>query len=212
LKLEDWDLSIDAINANAFLDGADILTLTLSDESAPCSEQADYVRRSVGKVQVLDCSIPGVAEGDCQQLVAISTTLDANVVAKIRTDDRANGEKQIAKLRDALVAAHLDTSNFEFYDYQYIPMYLRAFDTIISIDSSSWSFDEYASGSVSNVALVDQSHDGSNMTLRANFRYTDGKTGWLAVKFPKSGMPCLTYWNFADECRDVRFPDVSAQE
>ena len=79
----DVDFNIDSINANSSVEDQIIKNGTLED-ATPCSFYADSISKSVGDAVVSNCSIPSVAEGDCQKLVAISTESKSNKGCRTR--------------------------------------------------------------------------------------------------------------------------------
>ena len=82
-KIDTFTFNIDGINANSSIDDTIIGQVALVDTTEPCAFQADYIRTSVGDAGVLDCSIPSVAEGDCQQLVSVSTSLTPTKISTL---------------------------------------------------------------------------------------------------------------------------------
>ena len=210
------DFNIDSINANSSVEDQIIKNCTLED-ATPCSFYADSISKSVGDAVVSNCSIPSVAEGDCQKLVAISTNLNPIKVAALAATELALGEKQVAPVREALIAAQLDTSNFSAYDPQRSASYTHLLDTIVSVDSKLWLQDNYIVGSMRSVSYFNQNEDGSIIAIKGVYDYTTlsdpaKRTGWVVAAIIKNSMPCLRYHNFADTpCRDIRFAAISTQ-
>ena len=212
----DVDFNIDSINANSSVEDQIIKNCTLED-ATPCSFYADSISKSVGDAVVSNCSIPSVAEGDCQKLVAISTNLNPIKVAALAATELALGEKQVAPVHEALIAAQLDTSNFSAYDPQRSASYTHLLDTIVSVDSKLWLQDNYIVGSMRSVSYFNQNEDGSIIAIKGVYDYTTlsdpaKRTGWVVAAIIKNSMPCLRYHNFADTpCRDIRFAAISTQ-
>lgn len=209
-KIGNWQFEEDNFSANAAVEGQDIFTVDLSS-GGNCAEQARYIIGSVSDAEIFDCSIPNLPEGDCQRMVSISTTMNLAKVAAVAMTDFTLGHKQLAPLKAALSEAELSESNFSPYDESKRSKYTKLLETIVSIDSASWSFNVYKPGSMRNISLAGQSPDGSSVTLTGSYAYDGigGPVGEVAVKIPKNGLPCLVYHDMPKTCRSIVFPDVS---
>jgi hypothetical protein len=95
------DFRISELPANAYADKNQV-EVDLS-ENENCSDQVAFIIHNIGKASALVCSMPNITEGDCQQMVTISTSLSDNLVRKIQAvEDAEKAEAKAAKA--ALVA------------------------------------------------------------------------------------------------------------
>lgn len=214
-RIEDWTFELGGeMNANTYADGYAIQRISLSNDTV-CSDQAAFIQRSASKAAVFDCDMPGLAEGDCQDLVAISNAIDAGKVKQIADLERSLGARQIAPLRDAIAKAGLNiafTTPIEVTSDR-LAKWAVLLDTIVKIDSQSWSYHKYSQGSMRNITVVSQLPNISSIEIKGFYLYWSGNqqaTGWVVATFRDGALKCLQFHDFANECRRVRLPDVSA--
>lgn len=214
-KIEDWQVAIDEeLNANSYVDGYPLLKISLANNTV-CAFQAEFIRQSIKKASVFDCSIPGMAEGDCQDLVAISTWIDETAVKRINDADVALGAKQVGPVRDALAKAGFVKGNGGPITPDRVAKFAVLLDTLVAIDSQSWSWNQYVRGSMTSVSVIGQSQDGGTITLRGSYKYLyndKGASGWVAAKIENGSLSCLLYHDFQNDCRAIRLPDVGAAQ
>lgn len=215
-KIENWSFAFgEEMNANTYVDGDDILTVLLSNDSI-CSYQAAYIRGAVSKAAIFDCEMPGVAEGDCQDLVSISSTIDDATVKAIDDLEKSLGAKQTAPIRDALARTGLNTrlnSQIQVTSDR-LAKFAGLLNTIVQIDSESWAFNKYVPGSMTNVSVLSQRPDIATIELKGFYTYRTGErlsTGWVVATIQNGNLKCLQYHDFANECRSIRLPDVSTK-
>jgi hypothetical protein len=96
------DFRISELPANAYADKNQV-EVNLS-ENENCSDQVAFIIHNIGKASALVCLMPNIIEGDCQQMVAISTSLNDNLVRKIQAVEDVEKAKAAAA-KAALVAA-----------------------------------------------------------------------------------------------------------
>jgi TPR repeat protein len=170
-KIKDWSFNFDdEMNANTYVDDYPIAEISLSNGTV-CSNQAAYIKQAIETAAIFDCSMPGVAEGDCQDLVAISNIMDDAGVERISKAEMALGAKQTAPLHEAIVKAGLDKPVVGPMTSERQAKFANLLDTFVAIDSKSWSLNKYNIGSMRTVSVVSQSPDGSAIQLEGYYSY-----------------------------------------
>jgi TPR repeat protein len=212
-KIGSWEFKVDEMNANSYIDDTRIFEITLNNNSI-CSYQATYITNSVKDAQVFDCSIPNMAEGDCQDLVSITSIMDKNIVEQIGKTETSLGEQQVAPLVTALSAAHLDQKSYSPYNASRLSQYANLMETIVKLDSQEWSCNQYIPDSVSGINQIVELGDLNIVALYGTYSYVECGSnkraqGWVKAEFPRGKIPCLIYHDHADECSTMRFPEVS---
>ncbi len=210
-KIDDWTFEMGEMNANAYVDNNPMMTVSLTNGTI-CSDQAAFIKNNIKTAAVYDCSMPGIAEGDCQDLVLVSTSIDDAAVKKINDTQVSIGNRQLAPLRQAFAKAGLDSGNVGPITKDKIAKFPALLDTIVTIDSQGWFSNKYKYGSMNNVSVDSQSADGSNMTLLGHYIYNENNLGWVRAKIQNGRLICLQYHDIGDECRPIRLPEVSAQK
>lgn len=79
----------------------------------------------------------------------------------------------------------------------------KMFDYLIAVDSRSWLLHRYATDSVYNVEILNESKDRTSGLVFANFNYADGGGAWVKAKIGRGGVSCLEFHDFAGQCRPV---------
>ena len=87
-----WRFGVGDMVANSYED--DVLMSRVDVQKSTCMSQAAYLVDNLRDAAALECSIPNMAEGDCQALVSFSTTLDAEALARIGAEERSLMEKR----------------------------------------------------------------------------------------------------------------------
>jgi hypothetical protein len=82
----------------------------------------------------------------------------------------------------------------------------RLLNRLVKLDSEAWAFNRYVDGSMKNVTVLDQAKDGSRTTFQGYYAYADGKTGSVKAQIFKDKLPCVEFWDFPGDCRQVRVP------
>ncbi len=213
-KIDDWSFAIDdELNANWNLDNYKIGDVTLS-AGTTCSGQAVFLKSTAASAGVSDCVMPGVAEGDCQQMVTISSAIDDATINKIVDLENSLGTRQIAPLRDAIARAGLASHNPGPVSPERAAGFAGLLDTFVQIDSQGWGFNKYVAGSMSNVSVVGQTANGASIRLKGVYTYRQVENvlrGWVIATIEDGGLKCLEYHDRGGECRAINLPDVSAE-
>jgi hypothetical protein len=89
-KIDPWLFHVGDMPANSYVDDNDIFSVEGIDSGHSCSAEAHYLMINVQTAHVFECTMPNVAEGDCQDMVSISTTLDSEAIERINAVDRAH--------------------------------------------------------------------------------------------------------------------------
>lgn len=84
----------------------------------------------------------------------------------------------------------------------------RLLANAIEQDSKSWSFNEYEAGSLSNVRTITSA---GSITLRGDYKYRGGSTGWVEGRVRAGKVECLTYHNTRD-CAALRLASKAASQ
>lgn len=216
-KIGAWEFELDQeMNAYSQLQNHEIQEATLPDD-VTCFGAASYIAQNAADAGIFDCSIPGLAEGDCQELIEISSRFDGAAIDRLRTRELAAGARQMQPVRDAIARAGLNAgSNLSG---QIPPERLRRFndllDAIVAADSQFWSWNKYQRGSMETAPYY-QPGANASLTLKGNYRYTDGsngpvRTGWIEASFKDGALVCIRFHDFKDECRALRLPDVPVE-
>jgi hypothetical protein len=213
-KIGDWSFVVDdEMNANTYIDDYRILNISLSN-GAVCSYQATHIQRTVKTVAVFDCAMPGIAEGDCQDMVVIANGIDAAAIARIDNLESTLGDRQTTPIREAIVKAGLDKPLVGPMTNEKKAKFSAFLDTIVAIDSQSWSFNEYNAGSM-NTVVASQLPAGSTIQVKGHYTYQQRQrlaSGWVMVVIENGALKCLEFHDFEGECRAIRLPDVSVQQ
>jgi hypothetical protein len=165
-NIDDWSFEIDEeMNANTIIDDYAIRTISLTN-GAFCSDQAAFINNSIKKAAIFDCSIPNLAEGDCQDLVAVTSQIDDAAVKRINDAERVIGAKQIVPIRDAIARAGLNSGSSGPITDERLAKFATLLDTLVTVDSQGWSWNKYNYGSMTGVSVVPQTTGGAALTLR----------------------------------------------
>ena len=214
-KIGDWSFIVDdELNANTRFDTYRVKEISLRNGTI-CSDQAAFVSRSIKTAGIFDCAMPGVAEGDCQNLVVISSALDDGAVERISKAENVLGAKQTAPLREAIVKAGLDKPVAGAIPNDRLAKLASLLDTFVTIDSQSWSFNEYNPGSMNTVTVVNKTPNGSTIRLKGFYTFRQqARTiqGWVIAVIENGSLKCLEYHDFAGECRAIQLPDAAARQ
>jgi hypothetical protein len=217
LDVGGWILKKDGINANAKIDNLIFGTIDLDSDGRSnkntCEANAQYIIDAMRTAKTVDCDITGMAEGDCQLLVNIYTTMNKGSIIRMSMYDAALAQKQLAPIADYLAEAGFAAKHLPQFDNQKMESYRKLFNEILKIDSASLSFTKYQVDSVNNLSLVEQDKDGSMLAIKGFYTFFykfDGSQnkGWLILKITNDGPPCLIYHDFQSECRAIRLPNV----
>jgi hypothetical protein len=71
----------------------------------------------------------------------------------------------------------------------------------IARDSSYWIMNRYDPGSLTDVEIIARTGGGS--TVRGNYSYNGGDSGWVEAEIAGGRVTCLHYWD-TDSCDPVR--------
>jgi hypothetical protein len=92
VDIDGWKVAVEDLVANAYGD----IEIPSYDtgERGKCSNSGQWINEHVKDAGALQCSMPGMAEGDCQELISVSSTID---VEKIRTVEEKALQEEAAK-------------------------------------------------------------------------------------------------------------------
>ena len=214
-KVGDWAFEFDKeLNANAYLTNYNIENISLSNGTF-CFEQASYLAQNLATAGVFDCTMPGIAEGDCQELVEITSTFDDAAINRIREKERVAGAQQLQPVREAIAKAGLAT-NTNNVSGQIPPDRQQRFsdllDSIVASDSQFWGFNKYQRGSM-GFSQYAPAGPNAGFILRGFYKYTRGddtraQLGWVEALIKDGAVGCIRFHDFPDDCRALRLPDV----
>jgi hypothetical protein len=68
-------------------------------------------------------------------------------------------------------------------------------------DSGAWLMNRYDRGSISNVRVAERT--GGSTTLRAEYTYNGGSSGWVLARVVEGRVDCLGYWDMGG-CTSIR--------
>lgn len=83
VDLDGWKVSVEDMVANAYAE-IPIPSFDL-DEKGKCSNSAQWLNEHAKEAGALRCSVPGMAEGDCQELISVLSTIDVEKIKSIET-------------------------------------------------------------------------------------------------------------------------------
>ena len=210
-KIGELEFNVGEMSANTFgplKDGNAVPYLDVSDGSADCADAIFYLFKNVDKAEIYDCSMTGLPEGDCQQLFHAYTNISADAVKKMQDIEDNATKTQLAPLKAALSEVGVNETNLNPNDQAKLT---RLLDAVVRLDSVSWSFNRYRSGSVYNIGIINRAADGSRVTIQGSFWYQDNKSGWVKLTLFKNRLPCIEFWDFEGTCRLIHLPDSAAQ-
>jgi hypothetical protein len=92
VDLGGWKVAVGDLVANAYGD-IELPSFDLS-ERGKCSNSGQWLNEHVKEAGALQCSMPGMAEGDCQELISVSSAID---VEKIRAVEEKALQEGAAK-------------------------------------------------------------------------------------------------------------------
>jgi hypothetical protein len=101
-SIGDWqnpDLKGSDIPANYKSDLSLEIPLNDKDSIATCANLATFVINHMSSARAMTCAMPGIAEGDCQAMVEISTTFNNQTVEQLRKAEIA-GVRTAKKMAD----------------------------------------------------------------------------------------------------------------
>jgi hypothetical protein len=76
-------------------------------------------------------------------------------------------------------------------------------------DSTNWSFNQYDVGSLTDVRVLDR--NGSTLTLRGNYTFNGGTSGWVEARLVGGRVQCLQFWDVGS-CSPPRSSQIETQE
>ncbi|HEX4182985.1 MAG TPA: hypothetical protein VHY34_06990 [Caulobacteraceae bacterium] len=191
------DAELDDFFAGRKDDHGVIYTIQLGDNEHSCVGQASMIISHPLIATVKDCQMTGVVEGDCQSRVNISSNLNDQTPATVGAAENREADLEMAPLTKILSQMPNPPSDSQLLD------------AIVWVDSQAWASNQYQPGSMTNVTLDSQASDGSNRTLRGEYSYVGGSTGWVKVTVYRNHhlFPCVEFWDFAGSCRPMNIPN-----
>jgi TPR repeat protein len=79
--------------------------------------------------------------------------------------------------------------------------YNAILDKIVAEDSRAWAYNKYAENSMDEGTITSGAFGKGSYTLRGNFHYIAGGSGWVEAHFSGGALSCLRFWDFPNECR-----------
>jgi hypothetical protein len=86
-----WRFEVGDMVANSYED--DVVMSRINLGKTTCQSQARYLVDNLKDAAALGCSIPNLAEGDCQALITFDTTLNVEALAQIGAEEIALADK-----------------------------------------------------------------------------------------------------------------------
>jgi hypothetical protein len=202
------DLDI-KVSANANTNARDINVIDVStNENLDCVDAIDEINNNISTSKVSTCSVPSFAEGDCQKLVNVSTRLNTTILAATKIIQASGYRKQMGELKDALIDAKLDSSNFLPFDEDRYSKYRVLMDIIASAATTLSYSIEYIPHSIGDIRLIKQTNDFIEIQGAATVQTTFSKRKISQVytaRFPREGMPCTIAYEMS-ACNEIPVP------
>lgn len=79
---------------------------------------------------------------------------------------------------------------------------LKLFDELIALDAKGWMFNRYNRGSVRNLKIVEESEDGTQRVVYAEYLFNGSRKGHVRVLFADGALKCMKYWD-SPSCRPI---------
>jgi hypothetical protein len=99
VDLDGWKVFVGDMVANAYAD-IQIPSFDLG-EKGKCSYSAQWLNEHAKEAGALQCSIPNMAEGDCQALISVSSAIDAEKIIAVETQVAQEFDKKQAEIKAA---------------------------------------------------------------------------------------------------------------
>jgi hypothetical protein len=87
------------------------------------------------------------------------------------------------------------------------PALTKKLDGFVQTDSRGWAFNSYDAGSLTNVKILDGSVKSGHYTLRGEYRYNGGNSGWVLAKMSGANLDCIQFHDAMIGCRPLRTPE-----
>ena len=84
----------------------------------------------------------------------------------------------------------------------------KALERAVESDSQAWMMNRFDIGSVSNVEVLGNTDDG-NISIRGDYTFNGGQSGWVRAVYARGKIACLEYWDRQGDCAGVRGADES---
>jgi hypothetical protein len=95
-SISDWNLQVRGVAANQSYEASEF-NLDADDQHS-CVSSARYLAANITKTSVFDCTIPNMAEGDCQQLISVTTNASDSDNADKEATLRKSRQKENERL------------------------------------------------------------------------------------------------------------------
>lgn len=167
--------------ADDFLIEAECTTERFAGRGQSQSRSRD---RQVFEIRASAESVVDAAEQERQRAAA------AERAAIERAEAEAEREQAVAAERARIAAMPMATT-----------AQTRMVEQAVRQDSGAWLMNRYDVGSVTNVRVAERS--SGTTTLRAEYTYNGGASGWVLARVADGRVECLGYWDMGG-CATVR--------
>jgi len=173
-----------------------VCTLTWNDGS----DSAAYCGRSEYRAGANKTQFDGVRLG-------FAATIPADELVDYVVRDQQNAIADAERKRLAAIEAEQARQKAERERKRIAAMplagttYTRLLDQAISTDSGSWRWNQYDAGSANNVRIA--TGTAANGTLRGEYRFNGGASGWVEAQVSGGKITCLHYWD-TGSCAPIR--------
>jgi hypothetical protein len=125
IDLDGWKVSVGDLVANAYAD-IQIPSFNLG-ANGKCSNSAKWLNDHAKEAGALQCSVPNMAEGDCQELISVSSAIDMNKVIALEEEGARQEEAKQVEEHAKQVAEQAARDRTARRDRVYWNKVLRAF-------------------------------------------------------------------------------------
>jgi hypothetical protein len=80
----------------------------------------------------------------------------------------------------------------------------RKLEGIVETDSKGWLSNQFDTGSVHDVRIVDGSIETGNFLMKGSYTYNGGAGGWVEAKIVNGALSCLIWWDGGPRCKGLR--------
>jgi TPR repeat protein len=86
------------------------------------------------------------------------------------------------------------------------PALTKALDGLVRTDSLGWATNRYDVGSMTNVQIVEGSVQSGHYTIRGDYTYNGGSSGWVMARMSGTNLDCILFHDSWIGCRALRAP------
>jgi hypothetical protein len=167
------------------------------------------VCRMVGPDDTLEgrCSkdgFSGVLHGKTKRGQSVNGTFQASAVQVVDLDERARQQQAAEKTRlAAIAAAEARLRNAPAAG----PLLSKKLEGFVRTDAQGWAFNRFDAGSIANVKVIDGSVKSGHYTLRGEYTYNGGVSGWVLAQMEGPNLGCIQFHDAIIGCRALRTPE-----